>query len=114
MSFLFGHFLQYFIFASVYYYSAVQNSDITINFQQVVSEPLVIVQEALINIERIEAKNSKMVSLNDISYHIWRNKMKDLLFVMKLHLLVFATTKPNGKTDEEWAFEHEQVCGFIQ
>ena len=40
--------------------------------------------------------------------------MKDLLFVMKLHLPVFATTKPEGKTEEEWAFEHEQVCGFIR
>ena len=40
--------------------------------------------------------------------------MKDLLFVMKLHLLVFVTTKPDDKTDEEWTFEHKQVCGFIR
>ena len=40
--------------------------------------------------------------------------MKDLLFVMKLHLLIFATTKPNDKKNEEWAFENEQVCGFIR
>ena len=40
--------------------------------------------------------------------------MKDLLFVTKLHLPVFSTTKPENKTDEEWEFEHEQVCGFIR
>lgn len=40
--------------------------------------------------------------------------MKDLLYVMKLHLPVFATQKPENKSDEEWAFEHEQVCGFIR
>lgn len=48
----------------------------------------------------MEAKTSKMVNLNGTNYHIWRNKMKDLLFVMKLHLLVFATTKPEEKTDK--------------
>ena len=82
--------------------------------QQVVSELLVRVLEALLNTAKMEAKTSKMVSLNGTNYHIWRNKMKDLLFVMKLHLPVFTTTKPEGKTDEEWAFEHEQVCGFIR
>ncbi|KAH7568362.1 hypothetical protein JRO89_XS07G0281800 [Xanthoceras sorbifolium] len=62
----------------------------------------------------MEAKFSKMISLNGTNYHIWRNKMKDLLFVTKLHLPVFTTVKPDGKTDEEWDFEHEQVCGFIR
>ena len=41
------------------------------------------------------------VSLNGMNYHIWRNKMKDLLFVMKLHLPIFATIKPEIKKDEE-------------
>ena len=40
--------------------------------------------------------------------------MKDLLFVTKLHLPVFSVDKPNDKSDEEWAFEHEQVCRFIR
>ncbi|CAJ2627704.1 unnamed protein product [Trifolium pratense] len=40
--------------------------------------------------------------------------MKDLLFVKKLHLPVFSSAKPNSKSDEEWEFEHLQVCGFIR
>ncbi|KAJ0026150.1 hypothetical protein Pint_07933 [Pistacia integerrima] len=42
--------------------------------------------------------------------------MKGLLFVKRLHLLVlvFASEKPNSKSDEEWEFEHEQVCGYIR
>ncbi|KAJ0020602.1 hypothetical protein Pint_31448 [Pistacia integerrima] len=34
--------------------------------------------------------------------------MKDLLFVKMLHLLVFASEKPDSKSDEEWEFEHKQ------
>jgi len=33
---------------------------------------------------------------------------------MKLYSSVFATVKPNDKSDEEWEFEHKQVCGFIR
>ncbi|KAH7531688.1 hypothetical protein JRO89_XSUnG0011200 [Xanthoceras sorbifolium] len=62
----------------------------------------------------IGVKFSKMISLNGTNYHIWRNKMKDLLFVTIMHLSMFTTVKPDGKTDEEWDFEHEQVCGFIR
>ena len=40
--------------------------------------------------------------------------MRDLLFVKKLHLLVFLSQKPKSKNDEEWDFEHQQVCGFIR
>ena len=40
--------------------------------------------------------------------------MKDLLFIKALHLPVFATKKPESKTDEEWEFEHRQVCSFIR
>lgn len=57
---------------------------------------------------------STMISLNGENYHIWRNRMEDLLFVREMHLPVFATTKPDDKTDEEWAFEHKQVCDFIR
>ncbi|KAH7576295.1 hypothetical protein JRO89_XS01G0029100 [Xanthoceras sorbifolium] len=31
-----------------------------------------------------------------------------------MHLPVFTTVKPDGKTDEEWDFEHEQVYDFIR
>ena len=54
------------------------------------------------------------MSLNGSNYHLWKGKMKDLLFVKNLHLVVFATQKPESKTEEEWEFEHHQVCGFIQ
>ncbi|CAL1360545.1 unnamed protein product [Linum trigynum] len=40
--------------------------------------------------------------------------MKDLLLVTELHLPVFSPTKPDGKTEEEWEFKHEQVCGYIR
>ena len=62
----------------------------------------------------MEANTNKMVCLNDTNYHLWKGKMKDLLFVKKLHLPVFATEKPKDKTDEDWKFEHQQVCGFIR
>ena len=49
----------------------------------------------------MEVKTGKMINLNGMNYHIWRNKMKDLLFVTKMHLPVFSTTKPEDKTDQE-------------
>jgi len=61
----------------------------------------------------IEA-NIKMIALNDAYYHLWNGKMKYLLFVKKLHLPVFATKKLNFIFDEEWDFEHQQLCGFIR
>ena len=57
---------------------------------------------------------AKMVCLNGLNYQKWRVKMKDLLFVKKMHLLVFATEKPDGVSDVDWDFEHQQVCGFIR
>ncbi|RDX79231.1 hypothetical protein CR513_40371, partial [Mucuna pruriens] len=33
-------------------------------------------------------------------------KMKDILFVKKMHLPGFATQKPESVFDEEWGFEH--------
>ncbi|VFQ98154.1 unnamed protein product [Cuscuta campestris] len=62
----------------------------------------------------MEPNYSRMISLNGTNYHKWKGKMKDLLFVKKMHLPVFATQKPESKSDEEWAFEHEMVCGFIR
>jgi hypothetical protein len=58
--------------------------------------------------------NMKMMLLNGSNYHLWKGKMKDLLFVKKLHLPVFSSTKPDSMSEEEWEFEHLQVCGFIR
>jgi len=44
----------------------------------------------------------------------WKGKMKELLFVKNIHLPIFATLKPKSKIEEEWEFEHQQVCGFIR
>ena len=57
---------------------------------------------------------SKMVCLNGRNYNIWKNKMKDLLFVKKMHLLVFSAHKSESVTDENWEFEHQQVCVYIR
>jgi len=40
--------------------------------------------------------------------------MKELLLVKRLHLPVFTTQKPENKSDEDWVFEHEMVCGYIR
>ena len=56
----------------------------------------------------------KMVLLNGSNYHLWKGKMKDLLFMKKLHLSVFSSAKSNFVSDEEWEFEHQQVCDFIR
>ncbi|RDX93346.1 hypothetical protein CR513_24405, partial [Mucuna pruriens] len=62
----------------------------------------------------MEGNTNRMVSLNGTNYHLWKRKMKDLLFVKKMHLLVFAAQKPESMSNEEWDFEHQQVCGFIR
>ena len=49
----------------------------------------------------MQANTNKMVCLNDTNYHLWKGKMKDMLFVKKLYLPVFATEKPKDKTDED-------------
>ncbi|KAG6427692.1 hypothetical protein SASPL_111938 [Salvia splendens] len=41
-----------------------------------------------------------MIMLNGTNYQLWRNMMKDLLFVKASHLPVFATKKPESKSDE--------------
>ncbi|KAJ0102904.1 hypothetical protein Patl1_04799 [Pistacia atlantica] len=40
--------------------------------------------------------------------------MKDLLFLKRLYLPILALEKPNSKSDEEWEFEHEEVCEYIR
>jgi len=62
----------------------------------------------------MEVNTNRVVSLNGTNYHLWKGKMKDLLFVKKMHLPVFATQKSESMSDEEWDFEHQQVCGFIR
>ena len=62
----------------------------------------------------MEINTNKMILLNGSNYHIWKGKMKDMLFVKSLHLPVFGSEKPDSKSDEEWTFQHEQVCGFIR
>ncbi|RDX90348.1 hypothetical protein CR513_27800, partial [Mucuna pruriens] len=41
----------------------------------------------------MEGNTNRMMSLNNTKYHLWKGKMKDLLFVKKIHLPVFATQK---------------------
>jgi hypothetical protein len=39
--------------------------------------------------------------------------MKDLLYVKQFHLPVFASEKPDNKSDE-WTLMHRQVCGYLR
>ena len=40
--------------------------------------------------------------------------MKDLLYVKDYNLPVFASEKPENKTDAEWNLAHRQVCNYIR
>lgn len=40
--------------------------------------------------------------------------MEDLLVVKNIDLPIFATEKPETKSEEEWRHDHRQVCGFIR
>ncbi|RDX95656.1 hypothetical protein CR513_21792, partial [Mucuna pruriens] len=62
----------------------------------------------------MEVNTNRMVILNGTNYHLWKGKMKDLLIVKKMHLPVFAAQKPKSMSDEEWDFEHQQICDFIR
>ena len=62
----------------------------------------------------MEGNIRKMVCLNGINYNIWKSKMKDLLFVKKMHLPVFSAHKPEIVTDENLEFENQQVCEYIR
>ena len=62
----------------------------------------------------MEENMSKMICLNRRNYNIWKSKMKYLLFVKKMHLPFFIAHKSQNVTDENWEFEHQQVCGYIR
>ena len=48
-----------------------------------------------------------IITLNDLNYHT-------LLYVKDYHLSVFATKKPDNKSNAEWTLLHQQVCGYIR
>ena len=54
----------------------------------------------------MEANLSRMITLNGSNYHTWKGKMEDLLYVKQFHLPVFATEKPDNKSEEEWILLH--------
>ncbi|RDY02754.1 hypothetical protein CR513_13742, partial [Mucuna pruriens] len=43
---------------------------------------------------------NRIVSLNDTNYHLWKVKMKDLLFMKNMHLPVFVAQKPESMSDK--------------
>ncbi|RDY14714.1 hypothetical protein CR513_00173, partial [Mucuna pruriens] len=49
----------------------------------------------------IEGNINIMVSLNSTNYHLWKGKMKDLLFVKRIHLPIFVAQKSESTSDEE-------------
>ncbi|MCF8701943.1 hypothetical protein L3054_11210 [Corynebacterium sp. MC-10] len=55
-----------------------------------------------------------MINLDGTNFHIWKGKMEDLLVVKNMDLPIFATEKPETKSEEEWRRDHRQVCGFIR
>ena len=46
--------------------------------------------------------------------NVWKGKMEDLLYVKDYYLPLFASEKPENKTDAEWNLLHLQVCGYIR
>ena len=63
---------------------------------------------------KMEINTNRMITLNGSNYHTWKGKMEDLLYVKDYHLPVFATEKPDNKSDAEWTLIHRQVCGYIR
>lgn len=51
-------------------------------------------------------ENTIIVVLNNTNYHLHKGEMKDLLFVKKLHISIFATQKPNSMYKEALDFEN--------
>lgn len=43
--------------------------------------------------------NTKMIVLNCPNYHLWKGKMKDLLFAKKFHIPIFTTRKSDFMSD---------------
>ncbi|RDX73046.1 hypothetical protein CR513_47390, partial [Mucuna pruriens] len=56
----------------------------------------------------MEGNTNRMESLNGTNYHLWKGKTKDLLFVKKMHLPIFAVQKSKSMFDKEWDIEHQQ------
>lgn len=61
----------------------------------------------------MDVKPARMVNLNVTNYYRWSDKMEDLLYMKRLHLLVFASEAPKDKSKEEWEFENTQVCSYV-
>ena len=49
----------------------------------------------------MKANLSRMVSLNGSNFHIWKGKMENLCFAKQFHLPLFASEKPNNKSDKD-------------
>lgn len=47
----------------------------------------------------METNTSRMVNLNSSNYHVWKDKMEDVLYIKSYYLPVFEATKPADKTD---------------
>jgi hypothetical protein len=62
----------------------------------------------------MEVNTTRMVTLNGSNYALWKGKMEDLFYVKNFHEPVFATEKPDNKTDDQWTLLHRQVCGYIR
>jgi hypothetical protein len=62
----------------------------------------------------MEANTSIMISLNGTNYQAWKGKMKHMRYVKEYWKPVFATEKPDDKSDDEWKILHRQSCGFIR
>ena len=62
----------------------------------------------------MEANTSKMISLNGTNYQAWKGNMEDLLYIKEYRKPVFAETKPDDKSDDDWWVLHRQACGFIR
>jgi len=48
----------------------------------------------------METNTSRMITLNDSDYNIWKTKMEDLLYVKKFHPPIFGNKKPSNISDE--------------
>ena len=63
---------------------------------------------------KMKINTNKMITLNGSNYHTRKGKMKHLLYVKDYYLLVFATKKPDNKSDIEQTLLHRKVCGYIR
>ncbi|RDX80965.1 hypothetical protein CR513_38416, partial [Mucuna pruriens] len=60
----------------------------------------------------MEGNTNRMVSLNDTNYHLWKGKMKDLLFVKKMHLPNLCLMKNETLSINMYVFEDE-ILGLL-